>query len=212
MDIEIKNSPNKKGLGCWGYGCLISLFIGAAAIFGFYFLAKKVVETYTTTSPLALPPTTTAPGVYEAAQKKLDEFRASLDKGESKRQVRFTGAELNALLASQSEASPFKNASWLSIEGGIIKAKINLPLEKVGIPGRYINSDAEFTPLLRNGELSIAAKRVVLNGVDAPTNILDQIQKSRIVAADIKDPKQRKQFEALSSVRVENNELVLESK
>lgn len=212
MDIEIKDPGKRKGPGCWTYGCLISLVLATAAVTGLYFLAKKAAEIYTTTTPVAVPRAAIPAGTYEAAQKKLDEFKSGLAKQSGPKEVRFSGPELNSLIANSKDLYPLKDRAFIVIDGEIIKATADFPLDEIGLAGRHLTAVGEFSLLLRNGELALSPKKLLINGSSPPPGALVNIEKTKIQASDIKNPESRKMFEAISSIKVENGELVFERK
>ena len=213
-------APAKQGRGCFFYGCITLIVLGVlgllatgAAMYTAYYYANKMVQDYTATAPMALPPLT----ITEEDRKSIDDrwkaFHEAADKGEPA-ELELTANDINALI---SENEALKGTVFISIDGSEIGGKISFPLEKLkirlfGLAGRYFNGNATFTVTLEDGYLEAHVKSVEVNGKTPPENVMQQLSNENILK-DVKfDDETRQKMRKIESLTVKDGKIILKSR
>lgn len=211
MVVEIKEAK-KSGLGCWGYGCIISLVLLIALAVGIYLFVTRMVNAYTTTTPLPLPKIELKTGSYEDAKLRLGSFILGLQTGNGAKELRLTGDDINALIAQEPDWQALRDHAFVEIKGDKVYAKLNVSLEELGFKSRYFNGDAVFGLNYENGLGRITPVKLTVNGLELGEEILKPLVANTFSIADVKDEKKRADLEKIEFIKLENNQLVITRK
>ena len=188
MVVEQGTAQNqqKKGRGCFFYGCLISLIMTILVIVFLFIMIRRgihsAIENFTTETPKAIPTVVVDGSVTSSAQTKF----ASLIAGNLSKEISLTGAEINALIATEPMFAPLKDRVFVGIEGNQMDIQFNVGLDTFGeIPfisylggdthGRYINGQVKGTFTLKGDEILASAAALSLNGHSAPEDVLSRV-------------------------------------
>lgn len=143
-------APPKKGMGCFGKGCLIlavfAVLLVIACIAGIYwgmhthsalarglFWLTKVHAVSDT--PWPVPEFKTSDAQINAAQERWRTFKKTVKKGQPG-EIVLTAEDLNNLIAANRDAA---GRAFVSIEGNRLRVQVSLPLAK--FTGRFLNAD-----------------------------------------------------------------------
>ena len=184
-------APPKKGLGCFGRGCLIlSVFVivliiacfagmywglhrHSALFYGNYWLAK--------TRSIAEAPTPVAE--FSGSDQQIQRVRERWQDFEQKTragqaaEIELSADDINALIATSEE---LRGKIFASIDGNQIRLQTSLPIGQfLGRPGHYFNGEViielQGAQSLNNPRFN----RVTVNGEQVPADFLDWKYRSR---------------------------------
>ena len=214
MTYEPTPAPEtKKRRGCFFYGCLtvvvIFVMVGIMAILAVNYF-KSLINTYTDTSPMALPKVEMPAAEYEALDKRVAAFKESLDKKKDVSPLVLTGDEINALIAGKPDTKQFKDKFHISIEGDKIKGQVSIPLGDTGIPftkGRYLNGAAAFKASLQNGVLIVTADSIVVKGKPLPETFMARLRNENLAKDAYRDPKNAETLRKIESIEVKEGKV-----
>ena len=210
--------PAKTPRGCFFYGCItlivlsvIGLLALGAAAYTAYYYYNKLLQEYTATAPIALPPLTITEEDRKAIDDRWKGFQEAADRGEPAELV-LTANDINALI---SENEALKGTVYISIEGSEIGGQVSFPLSKLGIPGgagRYFNGNAKFTVSLEDGYLEAFIKSIEVNGKTPPDDVLKQLGSQNILK-DVKfENETRDKMRKIESLTVKDGKIILKSR
>ena len=193
MNTRVEPTP-KRGMGCFGKGCLIVIASGillvVGGIGGTYWSVRHV---YLSDKPAPVPeataPTATsaaAPGETSVAtaREKGAEVRERLDtmkktaRAHEQTGVELTAADINALIAANRKSA---GTASVGIAGNVLQAQVSIPLERLDVPfqsafglgDRYLNATATITAPPGTNASSVQLSAVTLNGHTIPAGLLD---------------------------------------
>jgi hypothetical protein len=186
--------PPKRGMGCFGKGCLILIASGillvVGGIGGTYWSLRHV---YLSDKP-ALIPETFAPGETGAAtpgetsmtapSKKSAEVRERLDtmkkaaRAHEQTEVELTAADINSLIAANRKS---RGTASVGINDKALQAQFSIPLERLDVPfrnalglgDRYLNASVSIVAPPGTNASSVQLSDVTLNGHTIPAGLLD---------------------------------------
>jgi len=214
---EVESSePEKKPRGCFFYGCLtavclslVLLVLVGIAVYSGYRYYTRMVNEYTSTTPMELPHVELPQEQAEALDARVEEFKKSLDTGKDVKPLILTPEEINALIAKNPD---FKDRLHVEIPGDKIQGQISLPLTEIGLPGlkgRYLNGKAAFSVLLNNGQLFVTLESLEVNGKPVPGEALQSFRGQNLAADFAKEPENAKAIEKLESIEIKDGKLVI---
>jgi len=193
MDARLEHQP-KRGMGCFGKGCLILIASGillvVGGIGGTYWSLRHV---YLSDKPAPIPETS-APGETGAAtpgetsvataREKSAEVRERLDsmkkgaRSHEQTDMELTAADINALIAANRKS---RGTASVGIDGTVAQAQFSIPLERLDVPfrnafglgDRYLNATVTITAPPGTNASSVQLSEVTLNGHGIPAGLLD---------------------------------------
>lgn len=211
-------SPPQKGHGCFFYGCIFAIVLGVlaavgtglAAYFGYRWL-QRVVDEYTSTTPMEIPAVKLKPEEQKALDERVANFRAALDKNEPTEPLVLTEDELNALIAEKAQAA---GRVYVQIEGDKLKGQVSLPLDKVfpQLKGRYFNGKATFRVALDDGKLVVFADSAEANGKPLPPQFMGELSKQNLAEDANKNPENAATFAKFESIHVKDGKIIIKGK
>jgi hypothetical protein len=187
--------PPKRGMGCFGKGCLILIASGillvVGGIGGTYWSLRHV---YLSDKPASIPETsapseTTGPATpgetsVAAPSEKSAEVRERLDtmkkaaRAHERTGVELTAADINALIAANRKS---QGTASVGINDTALQAQFSIPLERLDVPfrnalglgDRYLNATVTIVAPPGTNASSVQLSEVTLNGNRIPAGLLD---------------------------------------
>ncbi|MEP6709020.1 MAG: hypothetical protein ABJB32_02670 [Verrucomicrobiota bacterium] len=215
----------KKGIGCFGKGCLIlliSLLLLAALFFGVGYVSVRYA--LTASAPRELPPIVTSETEEKAVQQRWENFtsttrdrepatevvdaapaRTDATQARMPPRIEFSASDINQLIAANRNS---RGKAFVSIENNVGHVQISIPLEKVGFPGRYLNGDFDVTASPDGDPWKIRVTNTSLGGIDVPERMLNLLLGAHSLRSYID---QYAGEYAVSKVYVIDNKAVLET-
>src|SRR6476659_5781982 len=186
--------PPKRGMGCFGKGCLILIVLAilfvVVGVGGSYWGVRHV---YLSDKPAPIPeasaPTETnaaTPGETSATKpsEKSAEVRERFDtmkkaaRAHEPGEVELTAADINALIAANRKS---RGTASVGISDTALQAQFSIPLEKLDVPfrsafglnDRYLNATATIVAPPGTNATTVQLSDVKLNGHEIPSGLLD---------------------------------------
>ncbi len=215
-EVGYPAEPEKKGHGCFFYGCITLIVLAVLALvaigvltYTLYSYTNGLVQQYTSTQPIELPPVN-----FTAEQRKeLDErwatFTKALDDGESA-EIVLSGDDINALISENKE---LKGKAYVTVKDDEISGQISIPLDQIPLfgKGRFLNAKAAFDAKLEDGELDVRLKSGEVNGKTMPPEVAAQFQKQNLFE-NVNDPQMRAQIRKFESMQIKGDKVILKAK
>jgi hypothetical protein len=178
-------APPRKGLGCFGRGCLILLaflivlaiacFAGvywglhrhSALFYGNYWLAKtrSIAE-----APTPVPEFNASDQQIQLVQERWQDFEQKTRAGQPA-EIELSADDINALIATSDD---LRGKVFASIDGDQLRLQASLPIGGVlGRPGYYFNGDVIIELKGAQSLDSPRLSRITINGEQVPTDFLN---------------------------------------
>jgi hypothetical protein len=185
MNGWVDAPPPRRGLGCFGRGCLIfvafavvlgiacfaGMFLGlhrSSAIFhGLYWLTKAQALGQ---APAPVPQFTASDAQIQSVHERCGDFEQKARAGQPA-ELELTADDINTLIATNQDA---RGKAFVSIDGDRLRCQASVPLgEFIGRSGYYFNGEVivelKSAESLENPQLS----RVSVNGQAIPSDLLN---------------------------------------
>jgi hypothetical protein len=193
MNTEVEPPP-KRGMGCFGKGCLILIASGILLVVGgiggtywslrHVYLSDKPAPIPETSAPSETGAATLGETSVATAREKSAEVRERLDtmkkaaRAHEQTGVELTAADINALIAANRKS---RGTASVGIDGNVLQAQFSIPLERLDVPfrnalglgDRYLNATATITAPPGTNASSVQLSEVTLNGHTIPAGLLD---------------------------------------
>ena len=178
-------APPRKGLGCFGRGCLILLvflivlgiacFAGvywglhrhSALFYGNYWLAKtrSIAK-----APTPVPEFNASNQQIQLVQERWQDFEQKTRAGQPA-EIELSADDINALIATSDDV---RGKVFASIDGDQLRLQASLPIGGVlGRPGYYFNGDVIIELKGTQSLDSPRFSRITINGEQVPTDFLN---------------------------------------
>ena len=198
--------------GCLLGGCLsviLLIVIGISATFyvGYRFY-KSQLETYTSSQPVEIKSVEYTEEEVAAVKKRIDDFKAALEKGEAPEQLVLTADEINAIISSEKE---LKGKLFVKIEDGEIKGEASFPVPEV-VPlgkGRYFNGSMSLKASLENGVLIVTVDNAEVNGKPVPEEFMTSMRNQNLAKDAYNDPKTAEFLRKFENLTIDDNKIIL---
>lgn len=186
--------PPKRGMGCFGKGCLILLVLAillvVVGVGGSFWTVRHV---YLSDKPAAIPEAAASAETSAATPEALSvatptvqsaEVRERLDtmkkaaKAHERTEVELTAADINSLIAANRKS---RGTASVDINDTALQAQFSIPLQRLDVPfrnalglgDRYLNATATITAPPGTNASSLQLNEVTLNGHTIPAGLLD---------------------------------------
>ena len=203
----------KKQRGCFFYGCLTVIVLGLIVTIGGYFGVKHFIgnltEQYTAPAPMAIPTVTLDASHAQQLKARFDEFITGMKNNTGPKQLALTDQELNAVINFDPNFVKLKGHAYFSFDNDQIAAKLSMPLDDFGVPGRYLNGDGVIALTMKGGVLEVYLKSLTVNGSPVSETILQGFSQQNLAAEMYKDPDTMKLLQTLESIQVKDHQLVV---
>lgn len=204
-------APEKttSGVGCLLWGCLglvVFCIVGSiVAVFGVRYGVRKMIEPYTTTTPVALPPVQFTEEEYDELVEELETFSDAVEAGENPGRLVLEGDDLNRLLqgslAGEPEMAWLIEGTRLSIENDQLIGEISWPLGKLSnffFKGRYLVGRAGFSVVLdAGGDLQVHIVSLENDGRSVPEDVLSALSDINLAEEALNNPQNTDLADAL---------------
>src|SRR6476661_9567875 len=181
MNTWVEAPPRRKGLGCFGRGCLTLLifaivlaiagFAGlywglhrnSALFYGSYWLAKtrSLAE-----APTSVPEFSASDQQIQLVQERWQDFEQKT-RASQPAEIELSADDINALIATSEDV---RGKVFASIDGNLLRLQVSVPIGGFfGKPGYYFNGDVI---IQLNGAQSLdnmQFSRITINGEQVPT-------------------------------------------
>jgi hypothetical protein len=186
--------PPKRGMGCFGKGCLILIASGILLVVGGiggtywslrHYLSDKPAPIPEATTPnetttAATPGETSAPAPSERSaevRERLDTMKKAA-RSHERTGVELTAADINALIAANRKS---RGAASVGINDTALQAQFSIPLQRLDVPfrnalglgNRYLNATVSITAPPGTNASNVQLSDVTLNGHSISTGLLD---------------------------------------
>src|SRR5436853_1507301 len=112
-------AEEKKGRGCFFYGCITLVIVVILAIIGLYFgtrfFINKLVNTYTSKTPVAVAPVKLPARDGGAVVKRVDDFTKALREGATVAPLELTSDELDYAVRNSPAGAALRDHAHLVI-------------------------------------------------------------------------------------------------
>jgi hypothetical protein len=194
MNAQVQPPP-KRGMGCFGKGCLILIVLGILVVVvgvgGTYWSLRHV---YLSDKPAPIPEATApsetsvaaTPGETTVAtpSEKSAEVRERLDtmkqaaRAHERTGVELTAADINALIAANRKS---RGTASVGIDGNVAQAQFSIPLQRLDVPfrnalglgDRYLNATVTIVAPPGTNASNVQMSNVTLNGHTISASLLD---------------------------------------
>jgi len=191
MNTWVEAPPQRKGLGCFGRGCLILLvfaivlaiacFAGiywglhrhSALFYGSYWLAKtrSIAEAST-----PVPEFNASDQQIQLVQEPWQDFEQKTRAGQSA-EIELSADDINALIATSED---LRGKVFVSIDRDQLRLQASVPIGGIfGRPGYYFNGDVIIELEGAQSLDSPRFRRITINGEQGPTDFLNWKYRSR---------------------------------
>ena len=220
MNGWVDAPPPRRGLGCFGRGCLIlvvfAIVLGIAcfagmywglhrhsAIFhGLYWLTKARAIAQT---PAPVPQFTVSDAQIQSVHERCEDFEQKARAGQPA-QLELTPDDINTLITTNQAT---RGKVFVSIEGDRLRCQASVPLgELMGRSGYYFNGD--ITVELKSAESleNPPLNRITVNGEPVPGDLLNwkyRFKRLRDCLADYRNDS------GVGSIEIRDGRLILKS-
>lgn len=221
-------STEKKGNGCRN-GCLIILVIFLLMFVGVWYLIKtsmtSLVETITTTNPVAVTIVPVDPQLVQTASTKYQQLVDAMNAG-SGFETRFSAEEINTLIAGHPDFELWRGKLFVGLNGDSADLRFNFPLGLAtevmpaltwigfDVTGRYINGRTVGTFSMKGDELLVKLNDLEFNGEKAGAEVLREINsglaKKRVIQSNGSETE--RSLEKLELAEVKDGQLILRTR
>src|SRR5215475_15857275 len=191
MNTWVEAPPQRKGLGCFGRGCLILLvfaivlaiacFAGmywglhrhSALFYGSYWLAKtrSIAE-----APTPVPEFNASNQQIQLVQERWQEFEQKARAGQSA-EIELSADDINALIATNEDV---RGKVFVSIDRDQLRLQMSVPIGQFfGRAGYYFSGEVMIELEGTQSLDGLQFRRITINGEQVPTEFLNWKYSSR---------------------------------
>jgi hypothetical protein len=184
MNGWVDAPPRRRGLGCFGRGCLVlavfAIVLGIAcfagvywgmhrnsAIFhGLYWLAKAQAISQT---PASIPAFTASDAQIQSVHERCEDFEQKARAGQAA-ELELTADDINTLIATNQD---MRGKIFVSIEGESLRCQASVPLGQfLGRSGYYFNGDIAVELKSAESLENLQLSRIIVNNETVPPGLL----------------------------------------
>jgi len=221
MNTWVEAPPSRKGLGCFGRGCLIVLvfaivlaiacFAGmywglhrhSALFYGSYWLAKtrSIAE-----APTPVPEFSGSEQQIQRVSERWHDFEQKTRAGQPA-EIELSADDINALIAISEDV---RGKVFASIDGDQLRLQTSVPIGGfLGRPGYYFNGDAIIELKGAQALDSPRFSRITINGEQVPTDFLNWKYRSRQLREYLAE--QRNAYD-VGTIEIRDGKVILRSR
>jgi hypothetical protein len=213
--------PKKRGLGCFGCGCLILallviLFlslVGGSCYFGY----QKVVG-ITSTTPSAIPSFDGGDDVYNAAQQKVSAFGHDVVNHQATT-IELSADEINTLIARNPDLIQPPPHLFVTLVDDRAQVQGSIPTDALTqgfLKGRYVNFDAAFGLSFNSDTkgLDLTLHHLQIDNQTMPQNLLPTLQAefTPLLNMELQQyPPAKNLLQQAKAITIQNGQLVIET-
>ncbi len=208
---DLPVSEKKFPWGCLLGGCatvLLLMVLGTAAtIYGGFRLVRGQVEMYTSDQPVEIPVVSSTPEETAAVWKRIDDFKAALEKGDDQPPLVLTADDINVLISSEKELA---GRLFVKIEEGEITGEASFPADAIPFgKGRYFNGSVSLKASLQDGIVVVALDQATVNGKPVPEEAMNGMRNQNLAKDAFNDPKAAEFLRKFESLTIQNDSIIL---
>src|ERR1044071_9485412 len=221
MNTWVEAPPQRKGLGCFGRGCLILLvfaivlaiacFAGmywglhghSALFYGSYWLAKtrSIAE-----APTPVPEFNASDQQIERVRERWQDFEQKASAGQAA-EIEVSADDINASIAT---TEGVRGKVFASIDGDQLRLQASVPIGGLlGRPGYYFNGEVVVELEGAQSPDTPRFHRLTINGEWVPTDFLDWKYRSRHLREYLTE--QRKAYD-IGTIEIRDNKMIVRSR
>lgn len=227
MTSWIEPPPKRKGMGCFGKGCLLIVVLLVLLAVAFF------IGVYTGTKPVEIPQVETSEDEQNAVRARWNEFEAAsrnepemtpavptappapeeapapdvapspVPSPPSANRIELTANDINQLISGSRRA---RGKAFVSIDNNVARVRISIPLEKVGFAGRSLNGEFAVSPSPDRSPRNLQVSQMSLSGL--PDGVVQSLLGSRSVQSYVDEFASE---HGITSFTIENNRVILET-
>jgi hypothetical protein len=220
MNTWVEGPPPRKGLGCFGRGCLIlsafaivlaiACFAGmywglhrhSALFYGSYWLAKtrSIAE-----APAPVPEFSASDQQIQGVRERWQDFEQRTRAGQTA-EIELSADDINGLIATTED---LRGKMFASIEGNQLRLQSSVPIGQfLGRPGYYFNGDVIIELKGPQSPESPQFSRITINGEQVPSDFLNWKYRSRHLREYLGD--QRNAYD-IGTIEIRDGKVILRS-
>jgi hypothetical protein len=217
MNSSLPPVPEKKGRGCFFYGCLTmaALFV-VFCIVAFVAVRwiKKEIATYTDPAPIQLPVVEMSDKEFQALDQRVKAFSDAMSKALPGTTLTLTEREINALVARTPELKQAAGMVYIGFTNDQVRAQLSIPLQRIKpiAKGRFFNGEATFNLSLKNGVLIVTLDQASVKGVALPETFMKEARKENLAKDAYKKRENAEMLGKLESIEVVNDTIVIKGR
>lgn len=224
MTSWIEPPPKRKGMGCFGKGCLLIIVFLVLLVVAF------VIGFYTGTKPKEIPQVQTTEDEQNAVRVRWDDFEAGTQTEQviapipapspaseetpseaapspvptppNPNRIELTASDINALI---SRGRRTRGKAFVSIDNDVARVQMTIPLEKLGFRGRSLNAEFAVRPSPDHSPRNLQITKLSMSGV--PDAVLNTLLGTHSVQGYVDE---FASAHGITSFTIENNKVILE--
>jgi len=202
--------------GCleiFGIIFLVILLLVGLGVFFTVRWAHKQVDTYTATSPVALPRATISDADYTSVAQRITQFTDALKNNQDTPPLVLNEQELNGYLERTYPDGAGKEV-YIKLDGSQVKGQVSYPLDGLNlgwVKGRYLNGDVTFEVSLQDHRLVVTAQQIEVNGLQPSESFMAGFRNQNLAQNAMKDPKQAAAIAKFDSIEVKDGKLIIKA-
>jgi hypothetical protein len=211
------NTTEKKGMGCWGIGCLILLgiFLVGSAVVGIgSYLTYRTILGYTSPTPVQLPIQEGTDEQFQSLGARVSEFVTLLNE-DTMGTLELSADDINLAVAKNPEWKELKGRFFVQLKDNGVFGQVSFPLTKVpGFSDRYLNGTAGFSISIDHGNIDVMPISLEANGKTISKAFMDQMGppfRDSFSENFRKEPAVREALSKIKSLKVIGDKIVIES-
>ena len=224
MTSWIEPPPKRKGMGCFGKGCLLIIIFLVLLVVAF------VIGFYVGTKPKEIPQVQTSEDEQNAVRARWDEFEAASKQETlpvvspvspspdtppapeatptpaatpSPNRIELTANDINQLIARSRRT---RGKAFVSIDNDVAHVQVTVPLDKVGFHGRSLNGSFAVHASADHNPRNLQISEMSFTGV--PDGMLSTLLGSHSTQSYIDEFASE---HGITSFTIENNKVILET-
>ena len=223
MTSWIEPPPKRKGMGCFGKGCLLIVILLVLLAVAFF------IGVYIGTKPVEIPQVVTTEDEQNAVRARWNEFEAAsrnepdlsppppapeeaptpdvapapVPTPPSANRIELTANDINQLIAGSRKA---RGKAFVSIDNNVARVQITIPLDKVGFAGRSVNAEFAVRASPDRSPRNLQITQMSLSGL--PDGVLKTLAGARSVHSYVDEFAGE---HGITSFTIENNKVILET-
>ncbi|MEM6799254.1 MAG: hypothetical protein AAF589_07040 [Planctomycetota bacterium] len=208
------DAKQKKGWGCFAYGCLGLVLLTVLVVVGgglaAYFGIRGAVQAYTAEAPAEIPVVEASEEELAEIQERIDNLTAAAEAGAAPPDMELTADDLNALIAANED---LKGKVFVRIEGGKVGGDVSMPAD--ALPGgkdRHFNASASFNVYCQDGTLIVTLADAEVNGEPLPPQFTEALASENLAKEFASEPEVQKFLQNVESIEVKEDKIILRGK
>jgi len=191
---------------------VILLVVGITVFFTVRWVHKQV-ETYTATSPVALPRSNMDDADYANVEERITQFTKALNQGQPTAPLVLNEQELNAFI-ERTHPNDLGKEVYVVLDGNQVKGEVSFPLDNFKmswLKGRYLNGNVTLDVSLQNRLLVVTAQQIEVNGVQVPDSYMQGFRTKNLAEKATEDPKNAATIAKFDSIQVQDGKLIIKA-